>query len=77
MVGNIENTNFTLMVKTIKIIQVIGMALLSFVLILLWVLRVIGLLLTAGTESALNYIAVISNQIQENESKPDGNGLNG
>lgn len=65
------------MVKTIKIIQVIGMALLSFVLIALWVLRVIGLLLTAGTESALNYIAVISNQIQENEAKPNGDGPNG
>lgn len=65
------------MVKTIKIIQVIGMALLSIVLILLWVLRVVGLLLTAGTESALNYIAVISTQIQENEAKPNGDGPNG
>jgi len=66
------------MVKTIKFIQVIGMAFLAVLLIALWIIRAVGLFLTEGTESAMKYISVISSQIQENDTKPtDGNGANG
>lgn len=65
------------MVKTLKIIQGVGMALLSVILIVLWILRVIGLILVSGTESALLYIENISTSIQTNEAKSDGDGPNG
>ncbi len=54
------------------------MAILSLILVVLWILRIVGLFLTAGTTEAMAYITVIYNLTTEtNEAKPNGDGPNG